>query len=103
MADQLWPGLLAEAWAALASAAGGAAPNSPDGQLPPGADPRLPAGLEVLWVSGAPGHLPSRLPVEDVAVACTGTALLACEERAGHTDPYRQVAALLHLIARRAG
>jgi SAM-dependent methyltransferase len=26
--------------------------------------------------------------------------LLACEERAGQTDPYRQVAALLHLIAR---
>jgi SAM-dependent methyltransferase len=29
-------------------------------------------------------------------------ALLACEERAGRTDPYRQVAALLHLVARRA-
>jgi 2-polyprenyl-3-methyl-5-hydroxy-6-metoxy-1,4-benzoquinol methylase len=29
-------------------------------------------------------------------------ALLACEERAGHTDPYRQVAALLHLVARSA-
>ncbi len=29
--------------------------------------------------------------------------LLACEERAGRTDPYRQVAALLHLIARRPG
>ena len=28
-------------------------------------------------------------------------ALLACEDRAGRTDPYRQVAALLHLIARR--
>ena len=28
-------------------------------------------------------------------------ALLDCEERAGRTDPYRQVAALLHLIARR--
>jgi S-adenosylmethionine-dependent methyltransferase len=28
--------------------------------------------------------------------------LLACEERAGRTDPYRQVAALLHLIARRS-
>jgi len=28
-------------------------------------------------------------------------AMLACEERAGRTDPYRQVAALLHLIARR--
>jgi S-adenosylmethionine-dependent methyltransferase len=30
-------------------------------------------------------------------------ALLACEERAGRTDPYRQVAALLHVIARRRG
>lgn len=28
-------------------------------------------------------------------------ALLACEERAGTTDPYRQVAALLHVIATR--
>ena len=27
--------------------------------------------------------------------------LLACEERAGRTDPYRQVAALTHVIARR--
>jgi S-adenosylmethionine-dependent methyltransferase len=29
--------------------------------------------------------------------------LLDCEERAGRTDPYRQLAALLHLIARRCG
>jgi S-adenosylmethionine-dependent methyltransferase len=29
-------------------------------------------------------------------------ALLACEERAGRTDPYRQVAPLLHVISRRA-
>jgi S-adenosylmethionine-dependent methyltransferase len=29
--------------------------------------------------------------------------LLACEERAGRTDPYRGVAALLHVIARRPG
>ena len=27
--------------------------------------------------------------------------LLDCEERAGRTDPYRQVAALLHVIARK--
>jgi len=65
VAGQLWPGLLAEAWAALADTEGAHQ------------DGRLPAGLEVLWVSGAPGHLPSRLPVEDVAVACTGAALLA--------------------------
>jgi SAM-dependent methyltransferase len=31
------------------------------------------------------------------------SALLDCEERAGRTDPYRQVAALLHVIARREG
>jgi hypothetical protein len=64
MTEQLWPALLAEAWAALAA----------DGA---GADLRLPAGLEMLWVSGSPGHLPSRLPVEDTAIACTGAALLA--------------------------
>lgn len=29
-------------------------------------------------------------------------ALLACEERAGRTDPYRRVAALLHVVAERA-
>jgi S-adenosylmethionine-dependent methyltransferase len=34
-------------------------------------------------------------PPPDLAV------LLDCEERAGSTDPYRQVAALLHVIARR--
>ena len=65
---QLWPGLLAEAWAALADT---------DGAHPDGLDTRLPAGLEVLWISGTPGHLPSRLPVEDMAVACTAAALLA--------------------------
>jgi S-adenosylmethionine-dependent methyltransferase len=30
------------------------------------------------------------------------TELLACEERAGATDPYRRVAALTHVIAHRA-
>ena len=62
---QLWPALLAEAWAALSGESGDAG------------DARLPAGLEVLWVSGAPGNLPSRLPAEDVAIACAGAALLA--------------------------
>ncbi len=61
VAEELWPGMLAQAWAALAA----------------DADPRLPAGLEVFWVSGTPGRLPSRLPVEDAAIACTGAALLA--------------------------
>jgi SAM-dependent methyltransferase len=35
--------------------------------------------------------------------AATLDALLACEERAGRTDPYRRVAALLHVIAVRRG
>ena len=65
MAGELWPGLLAQAWAALSADSGVAG------------DARLPAGLEVLWVSREPGHLPSRLPVEDVAIACAGVALLA--------------------------
>ena len=69
MAEQLWPGLLAEAWAALGA--------DGDGADAGGGDLRLPAGLEVLWVSGSPGHLPSRLPVEDTAIACTAAALLA--------------------------
>ena len=64
MTPDLWPALLAEAWAAL----------SADSGL---GDATLPAGLEVLSVSGAPGNLPSRLPAEDVAIACAGTALLA--------------------------
>jgi CoA-transferase family III len=62
---QLWPTLLVEAWSALSGEPGGA------GEV------RLPAGLEVLWISGAPGNLPSRLPAEDVALACAGAALLA--------------------------
>jgi S-adenosylmethionine-dependent methyltransferase len=39
----------------------------------------------------------------DAALPPDLDALLACEERAGRTDPYRQVAALLHVIARRPG
>ena len=35
--------------------------------------------------------------------AATLEALLRCEERAGRTDPYRHVAALLHLVAIRGG
>ena len=56
-------------------------------------------GLEVtawygvrVFTDTAPGDA---LPPPDLE------ALLACEERAGRTDPYRQVAALLHVIARR--
>ncbi|MGH3256281.1 MAG: CoA transferase [Streptosporangiaceae bacterium] len=55
--EERWPGLLAQAWAALADDADG----PPDG----------------LEVTGEPGRLPSRLPVEDTAIACAGAALLA--------------------------
>jgi CoA-transferase family III len=89
VAEQLWPGLLAEAWTALtadgASTDGAGTDRAgtdragTDGAGTDGAGTalRLPAGLEVLWVSGSAGHLPSRLPVEEVAIACTGAALLA--------------------------
>ena len=54
MTEQLWPRLLGEAWAALTD--------------------ETPGELEV---TGDPGYLPSRLPVEDTAIACAGAALLA--------------------------
>jgi hypothetical protein len=40
---------------------------------------------------------------DDAAPPPDLAALLDCEERAGRTDPYRQVAALLHVIARHSG
>ncbi|HEY6315265.1 MAG TPA: methyltransferase [Streptosporangiaceae bacterium] len=56
-------------------------------------------GLEVtawygvrVFTDNAPGDAEPPADLED---------LLDCEERAGRTDPYRQVAALAHLIARR--
>jgi crotonobetainyl-CoA:carnitine CoA-transferase CaiB-like acyl-CoA transferase len=69
-AGQRWPDLLAEAWAALDGDGLAAGPAGDRAA-------RLPAGLEVLWVSGTPGLLPSRLPAEEVAIACTAAALLA--------------------------
>jgi SAM-dependent methyltransferase len=39
---------------------------------------------------------------DDASVPADSGELLACEEQAGRTDPYRGVAALLHVIARRA-
>jgi S-adenosylmethionine-dependent methyltransferase len=48
-------------------------------------------------------YQPDPEPVLRVVAGLTAPdteALLACEERAGRTDPYRQVAALLHVIAR---
>ena len=58
MADEGWARLLGEAWAAL----GGGEP-----------------GTE-LQVTGVRGSLPSRLPVEDTAIACAGAALLAAAD-----------------------
>jgi hypothetical protein len=55
MADEVWARLLGDAWTAL-------------GGEEPGTD---------LQVTGVPGSLPSRLPVEDTAIACAGAALLA--------------------------
>jgi crotonobetainyl-CoA:carnitine CoA-transferase CaiB-like acyl-CoA transferase len=62
VAEELWPRLLAEAWAALDMESG----EADD-----------PGGPGVLRVTGDPGRLPSRLPVEDTAIACAGAALLA--------------------------
>jgi hypothetical protein len=67
VAEQLWPELLGQAWAALAVDA------DDDGPFP--------ARLEV---TGDVGHLPSRLPVEDTAIACAGAALLAAAGFAPH-------------------
>ena len=87
MSGQLWPGLLTEAWTAL----------DPDA-IPVEAG-RLPAGLEVLWVGGPPGRLPSRLPAEDTAIACAGSALLAAAalsaQRGGDTGSRGSPAAQL--------
>jgi CoA-transferase family III len=66
MAEQLWPRLLAEAWAAL---------DPLDPPIPDAAAARRPAAG--IRVTGMPGRLPSRLPVEDMAIACAGAALLA--------------------------
>jgi len=66
---ELWPDLLAEAWAALGAGT--------DGTGSGGAGMGLPAPLEV---TGEAGRLPSRLAVEDVAIACAGAALLAAAE-----------------------
>ena len=66
MSEELWPGLLAQAWAALTGDAGGP-----------------PDGLEVTGDPGDPVRLPSRLPVEDMAIACAGAALLAAGVQGG--------------------
>ena len=52
-----------------------------------------------VFTDADPGTSGSR---DDALLPSDLSALLACEERAGRTDPYRQVAALLHLIARSA-
>jgi crotonobetainyl-CoA:carnitine CoA-transferase CaiB-like acyl-CoA transferase len=63
VAEPLWQHMLAEAWAGLDR-------EAPD-------VPGRPVWSGRLEVTGDPGHLPSRLPVEDTAVACAGAALLA--------------------------
>jgi hypothetical protein len=71
--EQLWIRLLGEAWAALdpVDPVDPGDPGDPD-------DPDVTPGL--LEVTGQPGHLPSHLPVEDTAIACAGTALLAAAD-----------------------
>src|SRR5580693_3431467 len=60
MADELWARLLGQTWAALDWEAAGS-----------------PVWSGELEVTGRAGRLPSRLPAEDVAIACAGVALLA--------------------------
>ena len=69
VAGDLWRQLLAEAWSAL--------PADTRPAPSPAAAPVLPAELEL---TGVPGYLQSRLPVEDTAVACAAAALLAASE-----------------------
>ena len=64
MADELWRRLLGETWATLDR-------EAPDDSA---SGPVWAGGLEV---TGDSGQLPSRLPAEDTAIACAGTALLA--------------------------
>jgi hypothetical protein len=73
VAGEIWARLLTEAWTAL----GGAAPRAE------------------LQVTGVPGHLPSHLPVEEVAIACAGAALLAAADlRAQRGGPAPRTARL---------
>ncbi len=62
-----------QAWAATAAGGEGALPEAP----------------ARLCVTGASAHLPSRFPVEDMAVACVGAALLAPPPCGGSTVPPR--------------
>jgi crotonobetainyl-CoA:carnitine CoA-transferase CaiB-like acyl-CoA transferase len=62
MAEAVWPRLMDQAWAGLDREGTAAGRQAWSG------------GLEV---TGEAGQLPARLPVEDVALACVGTALLA--------------------------
>jgi len=64
VADELWRRLLGETWATLDR-------EAPDDSA---SGPVWAGGLEV---TGDSGQLPSRLPAEDTAIACAGTALLA--------------------------
>jgi crotonobetainyl-CoA:carnitine CoA-transferase CaiB-like acyl-CoA transferase len=66
MAEPLWQRLLTQAWAELTR------PEVSGSTVPR------------LTVTGEPGHLPSRLPVEDTAMACAGAALLTAASSGGH-------------------
>jgi crotonobetainyl-CoA:carnitine CoA-transferase CaiB-like acyl-CoA transferase len=63
VAEPLWQRMLGEAWAGL------------DREAPEASGRPVWGGQ--LEVTGDPGRLPSRLPVEDTAIACAGAALLA--------------------------
>jgi len=64
MADELWQQMLGEVWARL------------DREAADDSDSR-PLWSGSVEVTGEAGHLPSRLPTEDTAIACAGAALLA--------------------------
>jgi hypothetical protein len=73
VAEEPWGRLLAEARAALGGGEHGTE----------------------LQVTGVPGSLPSRLPVEDTAIACAGAALLAAADlRARRGGPVARIARL---------
>jgi crotonobetainyl-CoA:carnitine CoA-transferase CaiB-like acyl-CoA transferase len=79
VADELWQRMLAEVWARL------------DREAVDDSDSR-PVWSGRVEVTGEPGRLPSRLPVEDTAIACAGAALLAAAAlHAGRGGAYLRV------------
>jgi crotonobetainyl-CoA:carnitine CoA-transferase CaiB-like acyl-CoA transferase len=77
--DELWQRMLGEVWARL------------DREAVDDSESR-PVWSGRVEVTGEPGHLPSRLPVEDTAIACAGAALLAAAAlHAGRGGTYLRV------------